>query len=239
MTNPVEGVEAPLCTYRRLGWLVACNLHKDGTITYEDGTITCGHCGGAIHGRPCTKSGNPHHPFQPPVSSTFDEDWGRIRGLLTSEDSAQRMRRTREAVVNTAAIRAPLEAEVRELRRERDLAIAHDGQPYPTADAYERTAEALYQQRSRADHLEAEVARLRGELGGLPAMVKQQADFILTAANLDRPLSETPWLKGHHRYGDGEYDARWYPVRDLQSRVIERIHHAISRALAPDERGKA
>jgi hypothetical protein len=161
MTNPVEGVEAPLCTYRRLGWLVACNLHKDGTITYEDGTITCGHCGGAIHGRPCTKSGNPHHPFQPPVSSTPDEDWGRIRGLLTSEDSAQRMRRTREAVVNTAAIRAPLEAEVRELRRERDLAIAHDGQPYPTADAYERTAEALYQQRSRADHLEAEVARLK------------------------------------------------------------------------------
>ena len=179
MTNPVEGVEAPLCTYRRLGWLVACNLHKDGTITYEDGTITCGHCGGAIHGRPCTKSGNPHHPFQPPVSSTPDEDWGRIRGLLTSEDSAQRMRRTREAVVNTAAIRAPLEAEVRELRRERDLAIAHDGQPYPTADAYERTAEALYQQRSRADHLEAEVARLRGELVEARALIRQATGAVM------------------------------------------------------------
>lgn len=37
------------------------------------------------------------------------------------------------------------------------------------------------------------------------------AEFEASANNYDRPISETPWLAAR-RYGDGEYDARWYAV---------------------------
>lgn len=46
--------------------------------------------------------------------------------------------------------------EVARLTRERDLAIAHDTQPYPTAHAYERVCEVLAER-------DREVARLRAE----------------------------------------------------------------------------
>jgi hypothetical protein len=62
-------------------------------------------------------------------------------------------------------IRAPLEAEVKRLTRERDLAVAHDQQPYPTADAYEAACRALEKHRQRADVAEAEVKRLRALVG--------------------------------------------------------------------------
>jgi hypothetical protein len=42
-----------------------------------------------------------------------------------------------------------------ELEEERDLAIAHDRQPYPTAWAYEQACEALERHRERADKAEA------------------------------------------------------------------------------------
>jgi hypothetical protein len=42
---------------------------------------------------------------------------------------------------------------VPELRRERDLAIAHDRQPYPTAHAYDRACAALHKHRDRAELL--------------------------------------------------------------------------------------
>ena len=48
------------------------------------------------------------------------------------------------------------------------------------------------------------------------------ADFVLHANNIDRPVSETPWLKPH-RYGDSAYDARWYPVKDAQTGFHERV----------------
>src|SRR4029450_11119269 len=43
------------------------------------------------------------------------------------------------------------EAERDRLREERDLAIAHDRQPYPTAEAYEGACRALEKHRERAD----------------------------------------------------------------------------------------
>ncbi|RPE40234.1 hypothetical protein EDD90_3270 [Streptomyces sp. Ag109_O5-1] len=43
----------------------------------------------------------------------------------------------------TAAVIAVADAEQAELRRDRDLAIAHDRQPYPTAWAYEQACKAL------------------------------------------------------------------------------------------------
>jgi hypothetical protein len=54
-----------------------------------------------------------------------------------------------------------LRAQVAELTRERDLAIAHDRQPYPTADAYERVCAALAA--AKEAHA-AEMAKVRLEL---------------------------------------------------------------------------
>lgn len=47
-----------------------------------------------------------------------------------------------------------------ELEAERDQAVAHDRQPYPTAWAYEQACAALEKHRKRADKHEATVARV-------------------------------------------------------------------------------
>lgn len=49
---------------------------------------------------------------------------------------------------------------IKALVAERDEAIAHDRQPYPTASAYEAVCAALMRQRARAKHAEAERDRL-------------------------------------------------------------------------------
>lgn len=51
--------------------------------------------------------------------------------------------------------------EMAKLREERDLAIAHDRQPYPTAWAYEQACKALNAWRERAETAEAAIARVR------------------------------------------------------------------------------
>lgn len=55
-------------------------------------------------------------------------------------------------------------AEVERLTEERDQAIAHDRQPYPTQWAYDQACEALEKHRQRADKAEAERDRLRAAL---------------------------------------------------------------------------
>ncbi len=44
----------------------------------------------------------------------------------------------------------PLQAKLREAETERDLAIAHDRQPYPTVDAYEKVCKALAETRKQS-----------------------------------------------------------------------------------------
>jgi hypothetical protein len=53
------------------------------------------------------------------------------------------------------AVLAVRDREMEQLRRERDQAIAHDRQPYPTAHAYERACAALHRHRDRAELLTA------------------------------------------------------------------------------------
>lgn len=57
-----------------------------------------------------------------------------------------------------------LRAELQQARRERDLAIAHDRQPYPTAEAYEAVCAARTKWQDRAEKAEAENAELRSRL---------------------------------------------------------------------------
>jgi hypothetical protein len=55
------------------------------------------------------------------------------------------------------------------------------------------------------------------------ALARDVADANLSADNIDRPISETPWL-APHRYGSGEYDARWYSVQG----VVDGIHEGVA-----------
>lgn len=52
------------------------------------------------------------------------------------------------------------------------------------------------------------------------------ADFEVTATNIDRPIADTPWL-ADHRYGDSEYDARWYSVMSAKDHFVEGLSNAI------------
>lgn len=54
-----------------------------------------------------------------------------------------------------------LKRELAEVREERDLAVAHDRQPYPTAWAHEQALKALETQRARAEAAEAVVEQFR------------------------------------------------------------------------------
>ncbi|MBT2508841.1 hypothetical protein J7I98_23725 [Streptomyces sp. ISL-98] len=65
------------------------------------------------------------------------------------------------------AVMAVRDRGMEQLRRERDLAIAHDRQPYPTAWAYKQACAALETYRLRADAAEAVVGQLRAELAAL------------------------------------------------------------------------
>lgn len=53
--------------------------------------------------------------------------------------------------------RDELKEKLEKAERERDLAIAHDTQPYPTADAYEKVCAALETHKRRADSAEADL----------------------------------------------------------------------------------
>lgn len=50
---------------------------------------------------------------------------------------------------------------IEQLRQERDQAVAHDRQPYPTAWAYEQACKAREAWRERAEKAEAAAARVR------------------------------------------------------------------------------
>lgn len=57
-------------------------------------------------------------------------------------------------------VQAETAAAIAKITEERDLAIAHDTQPYPTADAYNAACAALHKHRERADKAEAEIRDL-------------------------------------------------------------------------------
>jgi hypothetical protein len=78
--------------------------------------------------------------------------------LIDQEPGLQALfARAAEAAVAVA------DAEQADLRRERDLAIAHDRQPYPTAWAYEQVCKARTKHQERADAAEAVIAVVRAK----------------------------------------------------------------------------
>lgn len=66
-----------------------------------------------------------------------------------------------------------LAAIVGQLQRERDLAVAHDTQPYPTAWAYEQTCKVLNEKREQIKLLTAELTTLRTQLSSAQQRVEE------------------------------------------------------------------
>lgn len=64
---------------------------------------------------------------------------------------------------------------------------------------------------------------------------RASVDFVASADNYDRPISETPWL-APYRYGNDEYDARWYALHRALDGFNEGLVGAIDDALAEFER---
>ncbi|MEV4174008.1 hypothetical protein [Nonomuraea sp. NPDC049709] len=78
-----------------------------------------------------------------------------------------RVMRYRDSLVGTmmSGIEAVRDHQLEQLRKERDQAIAHDRQPYPTQWAYDQACAALETHRARADAAEAindRIAQLHG-----------------------------------------------------------------------------
>jgi hypothetical protein len=89
------------------------------------------------------------------------ELWGEVSSLVV-HDLGIRSASTVDRIV--ALLLAAHGAEMARLREERDQAIAHDRQPYPTQWAYDQACAALGKQRQRADAAEAEIGRLHAAI---------------------------------------------------------------------------
>lgn len=81
--------------------------------------------------------------------------------------------------------------------RERDLAIAHDRQPYPTADAYEKACKALHQKTGRINELAAVVAACRESFAPYLNAISPHPDLRDLANQCDAALTCLEAPSGH------------------------------------------
>lgn len=93
-------------------------------------------------------------PFAyPPAAQVLELD---LDSWDPGEDATDDQRRQDiNDLVDSRAAMGVLVAEIRRLRLERDLAVAHDRQPYPTAWAYEQACKALHQKTDAIDQVRA------------------------------------------------------------------------------------
>lgn len=127
------------------------------------------------------------------MARTDGWEWAAANFSSLSTPTADRYRRAAEAVMAVA------DAEQAELRRERDLAIAHDRQPYPTAWAYEQACKTLRRK-------EAGIERVLEFAASLDDIGRQLAgpDAVHPVAAHIRHLLDTQPADGPSRMADEE-----------------------------------
>lgn len=155
-----------------------------GTITLGDGA--CPKCQSsilldAIEARAEAATPGPwvqgHHVQEPRALCPRDNMFMSLLGL--DKDGMAIVAEEADAafIAHARADVPALVKRVRELERERDLAIAHDRQPYPTAEAYEKACAALNKHVTRVRELEAELARaVEAERQACIAIVQKHHD---------------------------------------------------------------
>ncbi|WP_435111639.1 hypothetical protein [Nocardiopsis synnemataformans] len=98
---------------------------------------------------------------------------------------------------------------------QRDLALAHDRQPYPTAEAYERTCQALSAQRERAERAEADLERLRQKPEPVAAELGEQDETLLALVRRFGAPEVAYEITHLAQGGEDRTPALSAPVRDL------------------------
>ena len=86
-----------------------------------------------------------------------------------------------------------LKDRIAELEKERDLAISHDRQPYPTAQAYEKVCEVLHKTKAKVEQLEKEKAEQAKEIKGLKELFKLLDTYCHTL-NTDTLYTRFSWI---------------------------------------------
>ncbi|MER5750663.1 hypothetical protein [Streptomyces sp. NPDC002088] len=145
-----------------------------------------------------------------------------------------------EAITN--AVIAVADAEQAELRRERDLAIAHDRQPYPTAWAYEQACKALHRKTDLLDRVRAVAEAWARPTMSEPSRVAGQhllrvldgdavpAVEATTRAALREQIAETLARADGWEYGSG------LGLRDMAPSTVEhydKLADAVLAVLSP------
>lgn len=96
------------------------------------------------------------------VAAALSVRWEHAAHLAARVGDAERRAEHAESEHQVTQDRlAEARRELAQAREERDLAIAHDRQPYPTAWAHEQATTALEHHRQRADTAEATIERAR------------------------------------------------------------------------------
>jgi len=147
---------------------------------------------------------------------------------------------------------AQLRLELGAVREERDLAVAHDRQPYPTADAYETACRALEKHRERADKAEAERDEARfqrdqechgrklNEFGLLAQLRDAQAERDSLAAQLAEAEkvveAAKAWRDAHKRIdGEGDGAQRYIDAFAALSAAVEAYQPTPSTSISISE----
>lgn len=118
-----------------------------------------------------------------------------------------------------------LEADVERLTQERDRAIAHDQQPYPTAEAYEKTCAALHKHRQRANEADAALVVCQQERDKAQT---QLARRVVATAEARRFQAERLIVRYVNLDGDAEYQADMEnELAAAELRGSEATHQAI------------
>lgn len=147
------------------------------------------------------------------------------------DEAAKGWEKFREAERENTALREQLARAI----HERDLAVAHDRQPYPTAEAYEKVCAALNEHKERLAQVEKERTRLEtlledfGTIYGKP-LSHDQADALWANAATrmrERCVEKVGQLRDEW---DAEANAA-FARRDLSAEVRLRTKRDAARAV--------
>jgi hypothetical protein len=201
-TPPVDGAPGPIPPGGNAEDCPRCN---DPLLPYP--WICPGHDARTAPDNPAVE--RPSEPKEPGTTASADGLREQYAAAIAADDGHPwdtLCPETRGSYLDNAdAVLAVRDRRMEQLRRERDLAVAHDRQPYPTAWAYEQACKALETHRKRADDAEATLAAIQRladrypvgiDTAHLHAALDGQAPAEDPAEDIDdwgdKPPDETP-----------------------------------------------
>ncbi|MFC6080990.1 hypothetical protein [Sphaerisporangium aureirubrum] len=151
----------------------------------------CDNCDGidpatCLNAPPAERAEESDDEFRARLATALSHSFGPTRGMADHLD----------------AVLAVVRPELDRLREERDQAIAHDRQPYPTQWAYDQACAALWRHRGRADRAQAVCDLLSDIIAGL----NEHAARILGKfeRSLRNALADPPAAHAEHGPCDGD-----------------------------------